>query len=59
MHTGGDLGDYIPADSNYRSDQGAQAEDAAKAAALKLPADEMEIMERRAGETPLNVIRYW
>lgn len=59
MHTGGDLGDYIPADSNYRSDQGAQAEDAAKAAALKLTADEMETMERPAGETPLNVIRYW
>ena len=36
-----------------------QAEDAAKAAALKLTADEMETMERPAGETPLNVIRYW
>ncbi len=36
-----------------------QVEDAAKAAALKLTADEMETMERLAGETPLNVIRYW
>ena len=36
-----------------------QVEDAAKAADLKLTADEMETMERLAGETPLNVIRYW
>ncbi len=36
-----------------------QVEDAVKAAALKLSADEMKTMERLAGETPLNVIRYW
>lgn len=36
-----------------------QVEDAAKAAALELTADEVETMERLAGETPLNVIRYW
>lgn len=36
-----------------------QVEDAVKAAALKLTADEMKTMERLAGETPLNVIRYW
>ena len=36
-----------------------QVDDAAKAADLKLTADEMETMERLAGETPLNVIRYW
>lgn len=36
-----------------------QVEDAAKAAALELSADEIDTMERLAGETPLNVIRYW
>ena len=36
-----------------------QVEDAAGAAALKLSAEEIEIMERLAGQTPLNVIRYW
>lgn len=36
-----------------------QVEDAAKAAALELTAEEMEAMEQLAGETPLNVIRYW
>ena len=36
-----------------------QVEDAAKAAALELSADEIETMERLASETPLNVIRYW
>lgn len=36
-----------------------QVEDAAKAAALTLSNDEIETMERLAGETPLNVIRYW
>ena len=36
-----------------------QVEDAAKAAALTLTAGEIETMERLAGETPLNVIRYW
>lgn len=36
-----------------------QVEDAVKAAALELTADEIETMERLAGETPLNVIRYW
>ena len=36
-----------------------QVEDAAKAAALELTADEIETMERLAGETSLNVIRYW
>lgn len=36
-----------------------QVEDAARAAALELTADEIETMERLAGETPLNVIRYW
>ena len=30
-----------------------------KAAALELTAEEMEAMEQLAGETPLNVIRYW
>ena len=36
-----------------------QVEDAAKAASLELIADEIDTMERLAGETPLNVIRYW
>lgn len=36
-----------------------QVEDAAKAAALELSVDEIDTMERLAGETPLNVIRYW
>ena len=36
-----------------------QVEDAARAAALELTADEIETMERQAGATPLNVIRYW
>lgn len=36
-----------------------QVEDAAKAAALELTAEEIEAMEQLAGETPLNVIRYW
>ena len=36
-----------------------QVEDAAKAAALELSANEIETMERLASETPLNVIRYW
>ena len=36
-----------------------QVEDAAKAASLELTADEIDTMERLAGETPLNVIRYW
>lgn len=36
-----------------------QVEDAAKAAALKLSDDEIDTMEQLAGETPLNVIRYW
>ena len=36
-----------------------QVEDAAKAAVLELTADELEAMERLAGEMPLNVIRYW
>ena len=36
-----------------------QVEDAVKAAVLELSADEMDTMERLAGETPLNVIRYW
>ncbi len=36
-----------------------QVEDAAKAAALELSADEIETMEHLASETPLNVIRYW
>ena len=36
-----------------------QVEDAAKAAALELSAAEIEAMEQLAGETPLNVIRYW
>ena len=36
-----------------------QVEDAANAAALTLTAGEIETMERLAGETPLNVIRYW
>ena len=36
-----------------------QVEDSVKAAALELTANEIETMERLAGETPLNVIRYW
>lgn len=36
-----------------------QVEDAVKAAALELTTEEIETMERLAGETPLNVIRYW
>ena len=36
-----------------------QVEDAAKAAALKLSDDEIDTMEQLAGETSLNVIRYW
>lgn len=36
-----------------------QVEDAVKAAALELSAEEIQTMERLAGETPLNVIRYW
>lgn len=36
-----------------------QVEDAAKAAALELTSEEIETIERLAGETPLNVIRYW
>lgn len=36
-----------------------QVEDAAKAVALELSADEVAQMERLAGETPLNVIRSW
>lgn len=36
-----------------------QVEDAAKAAALELTSEEIEAIERLAGETPLNVIRYW
>lgn len=36
-----------------------QVKDAAKAAALELTAEEIEMMERLAGETPLNVIRGW
>lgn len=36
-----------------------QVEDAVKAAALELSADEIETMEQLAGEVPLNVIRYW
>ena len=36
-----------------------QVEDAARAAALELTAGELDTMERLAGETPLNVIRYW
>lgn len=36
-----------------------QVEDAARAAGLELTADEIETMERLAGATPLNVIRYW
>lgn len=36
-----------------------QAEDAAKAAALNLSADEIEAMEQLAGEMQLDVIRYW
>ena len=36
-----------------------QVEDAAKAAALELSADELEAMERMASEASLNVIRYW
>ena len=36
-----------------------QVEDAAKAAELTLTPDEMDALERLAGATPLNVIRYW
>ena len=36
-----------------------QVEDAAKAAALELTAEEIKIMKQLAGETPLDVIRYW
>lgn len=36
-----------------------QVEDAARAAALELTSEEIETMERLAGETSLNVIRYW
>lgn len=36
-----------------------QVEDAVKAAALELSANEIETMEQLAGEVPLNVIRYW
>ena len=36
-----------------------QVEDAAKAAALELSAQEIERMEKLAGEMQLNVIRYW
>ena len=36
-----------------------QVEDAAKAVALELTSEEIETIERLAGETPLNVIRYW
>lgn len=36
-----------------------QVEDAAKAAALELTSEEIETIEHLAGETPLNVIRYW
>ena len=36
-----------------------QVEDAAKAAALELTSEEIETIERLAGETSLNVIRYW
>ena len=36
-----------------------QVEDAAKAIALELTSEEIETIERLAGETPLNVIRYW
>ena len=35
-----------------------QVEDAAKAVALELTSEEIETIERLAGETPLNVIRY-
>lgn len=46
--------------AHHRCDQKVyQVEDAAKAAALELSADEIETMERLASETPLNVIRYW
>ena len=36
-----------------------QVEDAAKAVALELTSEEIETIERLAGETSLNVIRYW
>ncbi|MGN0295259.1 MAG: aldo/keto reductase [Lachnospiraceae bacterium] len=36
-----------------------QVAEASKAAALELNAEEIEMMERLAGETPLNVIRGW
>lgn len=36
-----------------------QVEDAVKAAAMELTSEEIEIMERLAAETPLNVTRYW
>ncbi len=36
-----------------------QVEDVAKAAALELSAEEIDAMERMAGEASLNVIRYW
>ena len=36
-----------------------QVEDAAQAAELTLTPDEMDALERLAGATPLNVIRYW
>lgn len=36
-----------------------QVKDAAKAASLVLTDNEIAVMERVAGETPLNVIRYW
>ena len=39
--------------------QVSQVEDAAKAAELTLTPDEMDALERLAGATPLNVIRYW
>ena len=36
-----------------------QVEDAAKAAAVELSAEEIETMEKLGDEAQLNVIRYW
>ena len=36
-----------------------QVEDAVKGARLELTDEEIETLERLAGKTPLNVIRFW
>lgn len=36
-----------------------QVEDAAKAAAITLTAEEVETLDQLAAEMPLDVIRYW